>query len=101
MGSSNAMVPPEGTDACKSAVGAFAAQKPLANSSDISQRAAKEFSSPLTETLLETAIEVAKQRMCEAPTRVEKLSAWREMCGLIDQRTPARRRFMERMRGLV
>lgn len=54
----------------------------------------------VSEVLLETAIEVAKQRLCEAPTRAEKLDAWREMCRLIDQRTPARVRFMERMAGL-
>ena len=55
----------------------------------------------LSEALLETAIEVARQRLCEAPTRAEKLDAWREMCRLIDQRTPGRRRFMERMQGLA
>lgn len=53
-----------------------------------------------SESDLETAIEAAMQRMCDAPTRPEKMAAWREMCRLIDQRTPSRQRFMERMRGL-
>lgn len=53
-----------------------------------------------SEEALELAIEAAKQRMCSAPERQEKMRHWREMCRLIDQRTPSRRRFMERMAGL-
>lgn len=49
---------------------------------------------------LEQLIEAAKQRMCEAPARAEKLRHWREMVRLMDQRTPHRVRFMERVRGL-
>jgi hypothetical protein len=52
------------------------------------------------EELLELQIEAAKQRMCEAPDRADKMRHWREMCRLIDQRTPHRRRFMERLRGI-
>lgn len=52
------------------------------------------------EELLEREIEAAMQRMCAAPSREDKLTHWREMCRLMDQRTPSRRRFMERMRGL-
>lgn len=54
----------------------------------------------LTEELLEAAIVVASARMCAAPTRAEKLEAWRELCVLIDQRTPSRRRFNARMREI-
>jgi hypothetical protein len=54
----------------------------------------------LSEAELETAISAAMNRMCAAPTREGKLAEWREMCRLIDQRTPARRRFMERIQGL-
>jgi hypothetical protein len=54
-----------------------------------------------SETDLELAIEGAMQRMCAAPTRAGKLEHWREMCRLIDLRTPSRRRFMERTRGLA
>jgi hypothetical protein len=53
------------------------------------------------EQLLEQQIEAAKQRMCEAPDRADKIAAWHEMAKLIDQRTPHRVRFMERMRGIV
>ena len=53
-----------------------------------------------TEAELEQQIEAAKQRMCEAPERSEKLRHWREMVALIDQRSPGRVRFMERMAGL-
>lgn len=53
------------------------------------------------ETLLEQQIEAAKQRMCAAPARDDKLAHWREMCRLMEQRTPHRVRFMERMRGLA
>lgn len=52
------------------------------------------------EEQLEQLIESAKQRMCEAPERSEKLRHWREMVRLIDQRSPSRVRFMERMAGL-
>jgi len=54
-----------------------------------------------SEADLELAISAAMQRMCAAPDRTLKMQYWREMCGLIDQRTPGRRRFMERMRGLA
>jgi predicted component of type VI protein secretion system len=53
-----------------------------------------------TEAQLEQQISAAMQRMCDAPTRDEKLTHWREMRQLIDQRTPARRQFMARIRGL-
>jgi hypothetical protein len=39
--------------------------------------------------------------MCAAPDRTLKMQCWREMCRLIDQRTPERMRFMARVRGLV
>lgn len=54
----------------------------------------------MSEAELEAAIEAARARLCAVPTREEKMAAWREMCRLIDQRTPARWRFMARMRGL-
>lgn len=54
-----------------------------------------------TESQLEAAISAAKDRMCAAPTREGKLEHWREMVRLIDQRTPHRVRFMQRMRGLA
>jgi hypothetical protein len=53
------------------------------------------------EEQLERQIEAARQRMCAAPDRTLKMQYWREMCGLIDQRTPSRRRFMERVQGLA
>ena len=53
-----------------------------------------------SEAELEQQIEAAKQRMCAAPDRDGKLRHWREMCRLIDLRTPSRRRFMARVRGL-
>jgi hypothetical protein len=56
---------------------------------------------PLTEAQLELAIAAAMQRLCKAPERAEKMRHWREMVRLIDQRTPHRRRFMERMRGIA
>lgn len=55
----------------------------------------------MSETQLETEIEAAKQRMCAAAAREDKLTHWREMCRLMEQRTPHRVRFMERMRGLA
>lgn len=56
--------------------------------------------SGVSEAQLEAAISAAMARMCAAPERADKMRHWREMCRLIDQRTPARRRFMERTRGL-
>jgi hypothetical protein len=56
---------------------------------------------PLTEQQLESAISAAMARMCAAPERTLKMQYWREMCRLIDQRTPERRRFMERTRALA
>jgi hypothetical protein len=53
-----------------------------------------------SETDLELAIAAAMQRLCDAPERAEKMRHWREMVRLIDQRTPHRVRFMERMAGL-
>jgi hypothetical protein len=53
------------------------------------------------EEQLELAIEAARERMCAAPDRTLKMQYWREMCRLIDQRTPERRRFMERTQGLA
>lgn len=61
------------------------------------QRTATDFRS---EAELEAAIKAASDRMCVAPTREGKMREWREMCALIDQRTPSRRRFMERTQGL-
>lgn len=49
---------------------------------------------------LESEIAAAKERMCAAPTRKGKLAAWREMCQLIDQRSPETVAAMERARGL-
>lgn len=81
-------------------VGNSCAVNGLGNSPAHTQRQPAEFSSPLSEVLLETAIEVARQRMCEGASRAEKIDAWREMAQLIAQRTPHRVRFMERMRGI-
>lgn len=53
------------------------------------------------EQQLEAAISTAMARMCAATTRDEKMQYWREMCALIDQRTPSRRRFMARTQGLA
>lgn len=78
--------------------GTFCAVNALGNTPAPTQRPVFQFGS---EAELETAIEAAKQRMCEAPARTDKLVHWREMCRLIDQRTPHRRRFMERMAGLL
>lgn len=72
----------------------------LGNTSGSNERPATKFGSPCSEEELEAHIEAAKQRMCEAPDRTLKMQYWREMCRLIDQRTPARRRFMERVAGL-
>lgn len=83
---------------CKSAVGDFSAEIPQAKTSAPTQRTPQKFGS---EAELEAAISAAMARMCDAPTREEKLREWREMCALIDQRTPARVRFMERTRGIA
>ena len=80
--------------------GNFCSSNPTSNTSAQTKCEPHKFSSPLSESQLEAAIEAAKQRMCAAPTRDGKLEHWREMCRLIDQRTPHRVRFMERMRGL-
>lgn len=80
-----------------SAVGEKTAKTMGGNSSAHTQRTAQLFSS---EEQLERDIEAAKQRMCAAEDRTLKLQYWREMCRLIDQRTPHRVRFMERMAGL-
>lgn len=53
-----------------------------------------------SEEELERHINAALQRMCAAPDRALKMQRWRELCALIDQRTPARRRFMARIAGL-
>jgi hypothetical protein len=55
---------------------------------------------PADEQQLERDIDAAMARMCAAPDRTLKMQYWREMCGLIDQRTPSRRRFMARIAGL-
>ena len=80
-----------------SGVGVSCATVDTVNTSAPTQREPQPFRS---EEELETAIEAAKQRMCAAPERDEKLRHWREMCRLIDQRSPHRIRFMERMAGL-
>ena len=81
----------------KNAVGQVPSENHYGNTAAEAQRAALQFSS---EAELEQQIEAAKQRMCAAPDRDGKLRHWREMCRLIDLRTPSRRRFMERVRGL-
>jgi hypothetical protein len=53
------------------------------------------------EQQLEAAIQAASDRMCAAPERADKLRHWREMVRLMEQRTPERVRFMERVRGLA
>lgn len=78
-------------------VGNYCAVNPLVNTSGSSERAQIKFSS---EEELERHIEAAKERMCAVEDRSEKMRHWREMCRLIDLRTPARRRFMERVAGL-
>jgi hypothetical protein len=55
----------------------------------------------LSEPQLEAQIEAAMQRMCTVSDRAEKMRHWRELCRLIDERTPERRRFMARTRGLA
>lgn len=64
------------------------------------QRTTRAATDALDEYALELAISAASDRMCAAEDRALKLQYWREMCRLIDQRTPARRRFMARLRGL-
>lgn len=62
---------------------------------------ARPFDCKSDEAQLEVAIEAAKQRLCAAPDYDEKLLHWREMVRLIDQRSPQRRQFMARVRGLT
>jgi hypothetical protein len=76
----------------------FFAANNLGNTQAQTQRQAGEFSS---EAQIEHAISDAMARMCAAPDRTLKMQYWREMCRLIDQRTPARVRFLERTRGLA
>lgn len=64
----------------------------------VTQLPAREFRS---DAELECAIAAAKDRMCAAPEREQKLTHWREMCRLIDQRSIHQVRFMERMRGIA
>ena len=80
------------------AVGEKTAENGCANDTPSMQREPPAFRS---EAELEAAIAAAYQRLINAPTWEEKLERWREMVKLIDQRTPARVRFMERMRGLA
>lgn len=94
----NDIVQPEGRAALDAEVRKYFAVKDIGNTPAKTIRTAESFGS---EAALETAIEAAKQRMCAAPSRPEKMAAWREMCRLIDQRTPSRMRFMERVRGLA
>lgn len=54
-----------------------------------------------SEAQLEQLIEAAKQRMCAAADWNDKRKHWSEMVRLIDQRSPSRVRFMERMAGLL
>jgi hypothetical protein len=79
-------------------VGKSFAPNALGNTSASTQRTSTEFGS---EEQIELAISAAMQRMCSAPDRAGKMRHWREMCRLIDQRTPSRRRFMERVAGLA
>lgn len=62
--------------------------------------AAAQFVPQRDEEELERAISAAHDRLISAPDWNDKLTHWREMVRLIDQRTPARVRFMERMAGL-
>lgn len=89
---------PEGRAALDAEVRKYFSVKDLGNTPAKTIRTGESFGS---EAALETAIEAAKQRMCAAPTRPEKMAAWREMVRLIDRRTPSRIRFMARMRGLA
>lgn len=65
------------------------------------QRTPRAATDAFAESQLEAAVAAANLRLCVAPTREEKLAAWRQMCALIDQRSIHRVRFMERMRGLA
>jgi hypothetical protein len=78
-------------------VGNFCAALDVVNTTASTKQSAREFRS---ETDLEHAIKAASDRMLAAPDRDAKMQHWREMCRLIDQRTPHRVRFMERMRSL-
>jgi hypothetical protein len=44
---------------------------------------------------LERQIAAAHRRLCDAPTRDEKMQHWREMCRLIDRRSPEQIARME------
>jgi hypothetical protein len=79
-------------------VGNCCAVNALGDSPPQTQRPATNFRS---EADLEAAITAAMDRMCAAPDRTLKMQYWREMCRLIDMRTPSRRRFMERIAGLA
>lgn len=68
---------------------------------DSPAKAQRDLQSFRSEYDLERAINAATIALGEGQTRAEKMQRWRELCRLIDQRTPARRRFMERMRGLT
>lgn len=65
------------------------------------QRITRAATDGFDEASLERAIAETNLLMCAAPTREEKLAAWRQMCALIDQRSIHRVRFMERMRNLA
>jgi hypothetical protein len=88
----------EGVEMIDTAAGNSCPVAASANSPAKTERESGKFGS---EQQLERAIEAAKQLLCAAPTREQKLTHWREMVRLIDQRTPARVRFMERTRGLA
>jgi hypothetical protein len=81
-------------------VGKFASVEAVGNTTAETSNAAEK-TKFRSETDLEAAINAAMGRMCKAPTREEKMAEWREMCWLIDQRTPSRRRFMARTQGLA
>jgi hypothetical protein len=78
-------------------VGNFCAALDVVNTTASTKQPASEFRS---ETDLEHAIKAAKQRMCDAPDRDGKMQHWREMCALIDKRTPWRRRFLQRLEAM-
>jgi hypothetical protein len=50
---------------------------------------------PDAEQLLEQQIKAASDRMCAEPDRTLKLQYWREMCRLIDRRSPEQIAKME------
>ena len=49
---------------------------------------------------LELAIAYARDCLYAAPTWDEKLVRWREWVRLIDQRSPSRARFLQRLEGM-